>query len=225
MSYKIGEGDYDVRKKRADKFIKNGNRVKLSIQFRGREQQHMSLGDDLIARFIDDLEEAGANIAKTKTIREGRDATTILSQKWRWGHSDSAWEGARGRGRFSTVRSIAAAADRGRPALGVQEHAAGPSRARALPGGGGRAAAGFDEGVLLRRAPRGLSVGAGGLILALRPRRRLRERFSSCHRRCPRPRESGRERRAAAAFDPLDKRTSGGGIRSRPAAAAIVEGD
>ena len=35
MSYKIGEGDYDVRKKRADKFIKNGNRVKLSIQFRG----------------------------------------------------------------------------------------------------------------------------------------------------------------------------------------------
>ena len=37
MSYKIGEGDYDVRKKRADKFIKNGNRVKLSIQFRGRE--------------------------------------------------------------------------------------------------------------------------------------------------------------------------------------------
>ena len=80
-SYKIGEGDYDVRKKRADKFIKNGNRVKLSIQFRGREQQHMSLGDDLIARFIDDLEEAGANIAKTKTIREGRDLTTILSQK------------------------------------------------------------------------------------------------------------------------------------------------
>ena len=81
MSYKIGEGDYDVRKKRADKFIKNGNRVKLSIQFRGREQQHMSLGDDLIAKFIADLEDAGANIAKTKTIREGRDLTTILSQK------------------------------------------------------------------------------------------------------------------------------------------------
>ena len=81
MSYKIGEGDYDVRKKRAAKFIKNGNRVKLSIQFRGREQQHMSLGDDLIARFIDDLEEAVANIAKPKTIREGRDLTTILSQK------------------------------------------------------------------------------------------------------------------------------------------------
>ena len=37
-----GEGDYDVRKKQADKFIKNGNRVKLSIQFRGREQQHMA---------------------------------------------------------------------------------------------------------------------------------------------------------------------------------------
>ena len=79
MSYKIGEGDYDVRKKRADKFIKNGNRVKLSIQFRG--QQQLSLGYDLIARFIDDLEEAGANIAKTARLsREGGDLTTILSR-------------------------------------------------------------------------------------------------------------------------------------------------
>lgn len=81
MSYKIGEADYQVRRRNASKFIKNGNRVKLAIQFRGREQQHMSLGDELIARFIDHLTEDGANIAKTKTVREGRDLTTILSQK------------------------------------------------------------------------------------------------------------------------------------------------
>ena len=35
MSYKIGEGDYQVRRRAATKFIKNGNRVKLAIQ-RGR---------------------------------------------------------------------------------------------------------------------------------------------------------------------------------------------
>ena len=81
MSYKIGDGDYTVRRKRADKCIKNGDRVKLSIQFRGREQQHMSLGDDLIEKFTAHLNEDGSNIQRTKTIREGRDLTTILSQK------------------------------------------------------------------------------------------------------------------------------------------------
>lgn len=101
MSYKIGEADYQVRRRAASKFIKGGNRVKLAIQraprvrapprpakkivaffrFRGREQQHMSLGDELIEKFIHHLEEDGANIVKTKTVREGRDLTTILSSK------------------------------------------------------------------------------------------------------------------------------------------------
>merc|ERR1712129_377021 len=81
MSYKVGEGDYEVRRTRATKFIKSGNRVKLTIQFRGREQQHMSLGDELIEKFINHLLDDGANVAKTKTIREGRDLTTILSLK------------------------------------------------------------------------------------------------------------------------------------------------
>mmetsp|Transcript_16023 Transcript_16023/g.49573 ORF Transcript_16023/g.49573 Transcript_16023/m.49573 type:complete len:230 (-) Transcript_16023:63-752(-) len=81
MSYKIGEGDYEVRRKRGAQFIKNGNRVKLTIQFRGREQQHMSLGDELIEKFINHMVDDGANVAKTKTIREGRDLSTILSLK------------------------------------------------------------------------------------------------------------------------------------------------
>jgi len=81
MSYKIGIADYDVRRKRADKFLKQGNRVKLAIQFRVREQQHISLGDTLIEKFIGHLTEDGNSVAKTKTVREGRDLTTILSQK------------------------------------------------------------------------------------------------------------------------------------------------
>jgi len=81
MSYKIGQADYEVRRKNAVKFIQAGNRVKLSIQFRGREQQHVHLGDELIAKFLDDLAANGASVAKTKTTREGRDLTTILSGK------------------------------------------------------------------------------------------------------------------------------------------------
>eukprot|EP00633_Aureoumbra_lagunensis_P000257 CAMPEP_0197287962 /NCGR_PEP_ID=MMETSP0890-20130614/4832_1 /TAXON_ID=44058 ORGANISM="Aureoumbra lagunensis, Strain CCMP1510" /NCGR_SAMPLE_ID=MMETSP0890 /ASSEMBLY_ACC=CAM_ASM_000533 /LENGTH=169 /DNA_ID=CAMNT_0042758251 /DNA_START=207 /DNA_END=716 /DNA_ORIENTATION=+ len=81
MSYKIGEADYQVRRRAAVKFVQAGMRVKLVIQFRGREQQHINLGDDLIARFISELEEEGAPVQKTKTVREGRDLTTILSLK------------------------------------------------------------------------------------------------------------------------------------------------
>ena len=172
MSYKIGEGDYDVRKKRADKFIKNGNRVKLSIQFRGREQQHMSLGDDLIARFIDDLEEAGANIAKTKTIREGAGsdddpvAEVVSRRKFPGGGRGDGAHGrgdktSRGRGRlrvrrFSTVRSIAAAADRRATAPRAREDTGPRSRlgvrARFLELG--RARLGFSV------RPRSMDLGA-----------------------------------------------------------------
>ena len=81
MSYKIGEGDYDVRKKRADKFIKNGNRVKLSIQFRGREQQHMSLGNDLLSKLTTDLTEGGLGVVAARYTREGNRLTTILTPK------------------------------------------------------------------------------------------------------------------------------------------------
>ena len=81
MSYKIGEADYEVRRKKASEFIAKGNRVKLCIQFRGREQQHMDLGHELIEKFVGHLGDDGANVAKTKTVREGRDLATILSLK------------------------------------------------------------------------------------------------------------------------------------------------
>ncbi|KAJ8613565.1 hypothetical protein CTAYLR_002217 [Chrysophaeum taylorii] len=81
MSYKIGDADYQVRRRAGAKFIQAGNRVKLAIQFRGREQQHMHLGEGLISKFVDDLGLDGVPVAKTKIIREGRDLTTILSAK------------------------------------------------------------------------------------------------------------------------------------------------
>ena len=57
MSYKIGTHDYDVRLKAAKKFLKQGNRVKATVMFRGREVQHDNLGVDLLVRLADDLED------------------------------------------------------------------------------------------------------------------------------------------------------------------------
>lgn len=77
MSYKIGEHDYTVRLKAATKFIKQGNRVKATVQFRGREIQHDKLGFELLDRLADDLEDM-ANM-EGKPRREGRTIGAILS--------------------------------------------------------------------------------------------------------------------------------------------------
>jgi len=67
MSYKIGEGDYQVRRRAATKFIKNGNRVKLAIQ-RGRR----------VASFFssfsprDASSPAGSAAASSSSIAQGR---------------------------------------------------------------------------------------------------------------------------------------------------------
>jgi len=77
MSYKIGEHDYDVRLKAATKFIKQGNRVKATVQFRGREIQHDKLGFDLLDRLADDLD--GMANMEGRPRREGKSIGAILS--------------------------------------------------------------------------------------------------------------------------------------------------
>jgi len=77
MSYKIGIHDYDVRLKAATKFIKQGNRVKATVIFRGREMQHDKLGVELLKRLASDMEEISNMEGKPR--REGRTLGAILS--------------------------------------------------------------------------------------------------------------------------------------------------
>ena len=79
MSYKIGEHDYDVRKRSALKFLAGGHRVKCVVQFRGREQQHMDLGGDLLLKLASDCEEVGVSGGRPK--REGNRLTMFLKPK------------------------------------------------------------------------------------------------------------------------------------------------
>ena len=79
MSYKIGDHDYEVRLKAASKFIKQGNRVKATVMFRGREVQHDKLGVDLLERLAKDLDEI-CNM-EGKPRREGRNLGAILTPR------------------------------------------------------------------------------------------------------------------------------------------------
>ena len=79
MRYKIDEHDYQVRVNQAKRFLKSGDKVKATINFRGREAQHVHLGYELLDRLAKDLGEEAEIQQKPK--KEGRNMIMLLSPK------------------------------------------------------------------------------------------------------------------------------------------------
>ena len=79
LSYKIGEHDYQVRLRSLRKFITEGDKVKVTIRFRGREVQHSALASELLMRFARDIEDIG--IIEREPRSEGRTLFIILAPK------------------------------------------------------------------------------------------------------------------------------------------------
>jgi translation initiation factor IF-3 len=69
--------DYDFKRNHAIRFLKEGNRVKAIVQFRGREIAHTDLGKKLLLRFAEDL--AGVGAIEGHPRLEGRNAHVIIS--------------------------------------------------------------------------------------------------------------------------------------------------
>src|SRR5205823_1403483 len=69
--------DYDFKKEHAIRFLKEGNRVKAVVQFRGREIAHTDLGRKLLLRFAEDLN--GIGTIEGQPRLEGRNAHVIIS--------------------------------------------------------------------------------------------------------------------------------------------------
>ena len=51
--------DYDVKMRNVYKFLENGDKVKVTLRFRGREMAHQNLGRELLERVADDVKELG----------------------------------------------------------------------------------------------------------------------------------------------------------------------
>ena len=79
MSPGIDVGDFNTKLKNAQKFIADGNRVKVSVRFRGREMAHTDIGKDLLDRFAEQCAET-ANLDKGAKL-EGRMMSIFLSPK------------------------------------------------------------------------------------------------------------------------------------------------
>lgn len=79
MRPNIDTHDYDVKLRNVNKFIENGDKVKVTLRFRGREMSHQELGMDLLKRVQTDVEE----IAKVESFprMEGRQMLMVLAPK------------------------------------------------------------------------------------------------------------------------------------------------
>ena len=77
IRYKIDTHDYQVRIKSIEKFIAQGNKVKIVVMLRGREMQHSNLAFDLANRFLADIEKMPVVVEKKPQL-EGRNVTMYL---------------------------------------------------------------------------------------------------------------------------------------------------
>ena len=79
MSPGIDVGDFNTKLKSAEKCLADGNRVKVSVRFRGREMAHTDIGKDLLVRFAEQCAEV-ATLDKEPKL-EGRSMSIFLSPK------------------------------------------------------------------------------------------------------------------------------------------------
>ncbi|MGI5911891.1 MAG: translation initiation factor IF-3 [Syntrophomonadaceae bacterium] len=79
MRPNIEEHDFQVKAKNARKFLSGGDKVKLTIMFRGREITHTELGQKLSLKFVDELADI-STVEKSPKV-EGRNMVTVLIPK------------------------------------------------------------------------------------------------------------------------------------------------
>ena len=80
MQPKIGPGDLDTKAKHVQEFLDEGNKVKVTIRFRGRELAHTELGFDVLKEVEKRLTEGSYVIEKTPAM-EGRFMSMTLGSK------------------------------------------------------------------------------------------------------------------------------------------------
>lgn len=75
----IEQHDFEFKVKNARKFIEDGNKVKITVRFRGRELNYVKLGEDNLNKFIEALSDVAS--PEKKAILEGKNMFIILAKK------------------------------------------------------------------------------------------------------------------------------------------------
>ena len=74
---KIAQHDYETKRGHVERFLKQNDKVKVTIMFRGREQSHPERGRMLLDRLLQDVSEIG--VMEQEPLQEGRNMTMLLA--------------------------------------------------------------------------------------------------------------------------------------------------
>jgi translation initiation factor IF-3 len=74
---KIAQHDYDTKKNHVERFLRNKDKVKVTIMFRGREVTHPERGTAILDRLADELSELG--VVEQRPMQEGRNMTMMMA--------------------------------------------------------------------------------------------------------------------------------------------------
>ncbi len=76
---KIGDHDFNTKRGHVERFLRGGDKVKVTIMFRGREVQHPELGERLLRRLAGDLEDLGR--VESQPNLDGRNMVMVMTPK------------------------------------------------------------------------------------------------------------------------------------------------
>ena len=127
LRVKIGKGDFDTKVKRAIRFLDAGDRVKVTVQFRGRELTHPQIGRDLLDKFAELVQEHG--VVERPPLLEGKSMHISLASV----HKPKALEAPSGKPKDEHDAAPEEAAPKKETKL---EAPAKPARSRSAPKAG-----------------------------------------------------------------------------------------
>ena len=93
LSPKIGTGDFDTKVHRAIEFLEDGDRIKVTVRFRGRELTHPELGRNMLQKFTERIKDHG--VAERAPLLEGKSMHLTVASL----HKPKEHEGPRPKGR------------------------------------------------------------------------------------------------------------------------------
>jgi translation initiation factor IF-3 len=88
---KIAQHDYETKRGHVERFLKQHDKVKVTIMFRGREQSHPERGRMILDRLLQDVSEIG--VMEQEPLQEGRNMTMLLAPTRAAGQENEAATG------------------------------------------------------------------------------------------------------------------------------------
>jgi translation initiation factor IF-3 len=123
LSPKIGSGDFETKVHRAIEFLEDGDRIKVTVRFRGRELTHPELGRNMLQRFTERIKDHG--VAERAPLLEGKSMHLTVASV----HKPKEHEAARP----ARARTDQPEGAEGAPVEAAQPQAETPPGAKAAP--------------------------------------------------------------------------------------------